>query len=164
MTALMRIAREIGDLDDEFYADERQRDVWNEASAVGFQFVQWVALAVGTTLPWLAGPTGARVAIGVLAVWFVASLVVMTYARARDVDVNVVSKTLRPRVMLAMALYLAGVAGIWLQLAGPVGEETETVAGAVVGGAVGGGVAIALIAWNRRRVRRREAMEDALDL
>lgn len=164
MTVLMRIARVVGDLDDEFYADERQRDVWNEASAVGFQFLQWSALLIGALLSWFGGRTGAHVAIGVLAVWFVSSLVVIAYAKARDVDVHVDAKTLRPRVVLAMVLYLAGVVGIWLQLADPLGEEAETVVGAIVGGIVGGGVAVALIAWNRRRVRRREAEADALDL
>src|SRR5437868_6635333 len=41
MSAFERAMRAAGDLDDEFYLDERQRDVWNEAAAVGFQLFMW---------------------------------------------------------------------------------------------------------------------------
>ncbi len=51
MAVFMKAARTIGDLDDEFYHDERQRDVWNEASAVGFQLAQWAALAGAAFCP-----------------------------------------------------------------------------------------------------------------
>lgn len=42
-----RVTARIGDLDDPFYAEERDRDVWNEASAVGFQLLLWVLLVAG---------------------------------------------------------------------------------------------------------------------
>ncbi len=41
MSTMMKAMRFVGDLDDDFYKDERQRDVWNEASAVGLQSVFW---------------------------------------------------------------------------------------------------------------------------
>ncbi len=36
---IVRSAELIGDLGNPFYAEERQRDVWNEASAVGLQLL-----------------------------------------------------------------------------------------------------------------------------
>jgi hypothetical protein len=49
------MAHVVGDFGNPFYAEERQRDVWNEASAFGFQLVVWVTLAVGTATVWLVG-------------------------------------------------------------------------------------------------------------
>ncbi|MCK0092862.1 DUF2029 domain-containing protein [Rhodococcus sp. F64268] len=164
MAVFMKLARIIGDLDDEFYRDERQRDVWNEASAVGFQLAQWAALVGGAVLPWLAGRAGAQIAIGVLALWFLISMAVIMYARARDVDVYATAKTWTPRVFVACLVYLAGIVGIYAQLSTPLDQDPATWAGAVVGGLVGGGTAVALIAWYRHRQRRRWAEEDARDL
>ncbi len=45
---LVRMAHVVGDFGKPFYAEERQRDVWNEASAFGFQLVLWCALVVCT--------------------------------------------------------------------------------------------------------------------
>ena len=59
MSAFVKAARFVGDLDDEFYADELQRDIWNEASAVGFQALLWIGLITGAILPFAAGVTGA---------------------------------------------------------------------------------------------------------
>jgi hypothetical protein len=52
---LVRVAHVVGDFSNPFYAEERQRDVWNEASAFGFQLVIWLTLAVGTATVWLVG-------------------------------------------------------------------------------------------------------------
>ncbi|MBK5221936.1 MAG: hypothetical protein JJE52_03485 [Acidimicrobiia bacterium] len=51
-TLFMRTAARIGDLGSPLYDEERRRDVWNEASAVGFQIMLWSATtgtANGTT-------------------------------------------------------------------------------------------------------------------
>ncbi|MGN5240548.1 MULTISPECIES: DUF2029 domain-containing protein [unclassified Rhodococcus (in: high G+C Gram-positive bacteria)] len=164
MAVLMKAARTVGDLDDEFYHDERQRDVWNEASAVGFQLAQWAALVGGALLPWLAGRIGAQIAIGVLAVWFVISMAVIMYARACDVDIYATAKTWRPRTIMAALVYLAGIAGIYARLSTPLDQDPATWAGLIVGGLVGGGAAVAVIVWHRRRERRRQEDEDARDL
>ncbi|MBS9371721.1 DUF2029 domain-containing protein [Rhodococcus sp. B50] len=166
MTVFLKAARVIGDLDDEFYRDERQRDVWNEASAVGFQLTQWVALAAAALLPWLAGRPGAWTAIGILVAWFIVSIVTQLYARQRDVDLYATAKLWRPRSAAAAALYLVGVVGIFLRLhydSEPFENDLATWAGRITGAAV----ALALLgggfAWNRRRTRRRRAEEDARD-
>ncbi|MFD3812423.1 DUF2029 domain-containing protein [Rhodococcus sp. NPDC058639] len=163
MTAFLKAARVVADLDDDFYQDERQREVWNEASAVGFQSFQWTALVAGAVLPWIAGRGGAMVAIGILAAWFVLAMVTIAYARARDVDVYATMKTLRPRSIFAVTLYLAGVAGIYIELADPFRYDGATWAGMVVGALVGGGAAATVLMWVRRRDRRREAEEAARD-
>lgn len=59
MSAFITAMRVVGDLDDEFYRDENQRDVWNEASAVGYQLFLWVGLVAAAILPWAAGTVGA---------------------------------------------------------------------------------------------------------
>lgn len=51
MSTMMKAMRFVGDLDDDFYKDERQRDVWNEASAVGLQSVFWAIFVSSAILP-----------------------------------------------------------------------------------------------------------------
>ena len=88
MKVLMKAARVVGDLDDEFYADERQRDVWNEAAAIGFQLWLWSALVAAAILPWVAGTVGAWTAVGLLVAATVISLITQWYSRAHDVDLT----------------------------------------------------------------------------
>ncbi len=53
---IVRVAHVVGDFGP-FYAEERQRDVWNEVSAFGLQLVLWSTLGVGTaTGGWSARP------------------------------------------------------------------------------------------------------------
>ncbi|KSZ57593.1 hypothetical protein Z045_16615 [Rhodococcus pyridinivorans KG-16] len=166
MTVFVKTARFIGDLDDEFYRDERQRDVWNEASAVGFQLSLWIALVAAALLPWLAGRLGAWTALGILVAWFVVSIVTQLYARQRDVDLYATAKLWRPRSTAAAGLYLVGVAGIFLQLryeSHPFENDAATWAGRVVGAAVAIVLAGLALAWSRRRTQRRLDAEEALD-
>lgn len=58
MSTMMKAMRFVGDLDDDFYKDERQRDVWNEASAVGLQSVFWAVFVSSAILPWVVSRTG----------------------------------------------------------------------------------------------------------
>ena len=53
MSLCDRAAKVVGDLDHPFYEEERQRDVWNEASAVGFQTVLWGAMASACGMVWI---------------------------------------------------------------------------------------------------------------
>ena len=53
----VRLAHVVGNFGNPFYAEERQRDVWNEASAFGFQLVLWCALVVSTGAVWVVGAT-----------------------------------------------------------------------------------------------------------
>ncbi|WP_068165200.1 DUF2029 domain-containing protein [Rhodococcus phenolicus] len=163
MTAFIKAARVIGDLDDDFYRDERQRDVWNEASAVGFQLTQWIALAAAAVLPWAAGRVGAWVSLGIIVAWMVVSIATTGYARSQDVDVYASAKKWRPRAILAAALYIVGVLGIYARLSTPLDQDPATWFGAVVGGICGASAVFALIAWRKRRDARRLAEEEARD-
>lgn len=157
---LHRTMRFVGDLDDEFYDDEYQRDVWNEASAVGMQMYQWCALIAAAILPWIAGRVGAWVALGLLAVWLVTSTLVQLYARGRGVDLQVLVGYTKPRVVVAMVIYLVGLLGVIAQLlwgAQVFQGHMSGVFGAAVGALVGGSVALLAVVRKRRRVRQREA-------
>jgi len=50
-----RAARVVGDLDHPFYAEERRREVWNEAPAVGLQTLLWGALGLACAMAWIGG-------------------------------------------------------------------------------------------------------------
>ncbi|MCX6477635.1 DUF2029 domain-containing protein, partial [Rhodococcus sp. (in: high G+C Gram-positive bacteria)] len=116
MSTMMKAMRFVGDLDDDFYKDERQRDVWNEASAVGFQFAYWITLIAAAILPWVAGRTGAWISLGLVIGWFVCSMVVLRYAQAHDVDVYASMKGLQPRSLVAGSVYLIALIGVVAQL------------------------------------------------
>lgn len=96
MSTMMKAMRFVGDLDDDFYKDERQRDVWNEASAVGLQSVFWAIFVSSAILPWVAGRTGAWISLALLIVALFGSLITIIYALRCDVDVYVLSNYNRP--------------------------------------------------------------------
>ncbi|WP_235681172.1 DUF2029 domain-containing protein [Tomitella gaofuii] len=144
--------RQVGDLDDEFYDDEYQRDVWNEASAVGFQAYQLCLLAAAAVLPWAAGRVGAWIALGLLICWVVVGGAVQGYAKRRGVDVRLLVKWGSPRVIAVTAVYAVGVIGVFYRLMwnSDVGADYGTLLGGLVGAACGGGAAL----WAARRVKR----------
>ena len=82
----VRAASVVGDFDSPFYDEERDRDVWNEASAIGFQMVLWGVPLVAAASLWLVG-AAALLPIGfLLALWGAAAAVVLSYARRFGVD------------------------------------------------------------------------------
>ena len=107
-----RVARRIGDLDHPFYAEERQREVWNEGSAVGFQAMLWGTLALSAAMAWAGGPGTGPWAVGLLAVAGAASLLAVGYVNGRHVTGMEGGRILRVRTVLAIALYAAAVAGL----------------------------------------------------
>lgn len=82
----VRAASVLGDFDSPFYDEERDRDVWNEASAVGFQVLIWGLPLVAAASLWIVG-AAALLPVGLLiAVWVIAAHVVLSYARRFGVD------------------------------------------------------------------------------
>ena len=162
MSTMMKALRFVGDLDDDFYKDERQRDVWNEASAVGFQFAYWIALIAAAILPWVAGRTGAWISVGLIIGWFVCSMVVLRYAQAHDVDAYASLKGLQPRVLLAGSVYLIALIGVIAQLMTRPGEGIATWAGTGVGALVGLTAAVLGVKHHQKRAAEREAAEEEL--
>jgi hypothetical protein len=105
----VRAASVVADLNSPFYDEERDRDVWNEASAVGFQVLLWgVPLAAAAAL-WI-GRAAALLPVGlILAVWFAAVVLVLTYARRFEVDPNARTPLIAGR--RAMFLAVLGLLG-----------------------------------------------------
>ncbi|MGG7102537.1 hypothetical protein [Rhodococcus sp. 24CO] len=159
MSTMMKALRFVGDLDDDFYKDERQRDVWNEASAVGFQLAYWIALIAAAILPWVAGRTGAWISFGLIIGWFACSMVVLRYAQAHDVDVYASMKGLDPRVLVAGSVYLIALIGVVAQLMARPGEGIATWAGVGVGALIGLTAAVLAV----KRHQKRAALLDKAD-
>lgn len=162
MSTMMKAMRFVGDLDDEFYRDEHQRDVWNEASAVGLQSITWAVFVSSAILPWVAGQTGAWISLALLIVALLGSVITIAYANRRDVDVYLLSNYNRPRVVISIALYLVAAVGIMARLKFDSYQESSTWVGALIGGIVGGGLAIAGVKLHQQRGRRREEAEELL--
>jgi len=77
----VRVAGVVGDFGNPFYGEERQRDVWNEASALGLQVIVWGGLLASTVLVWVVGSAAVPYALGFLALVAFAAVVASVYAR-----------------------------------------------------------------------------------
>lgn len=109
----MRFAATVGDLSNPFYAEERQRDVWNEASAVGFQVMLWLGMIAATVMIWLGRGSAVPYAVGVFVVLGIASSIALGYARRLSVDVDATLRLWRWTTVLyavLMLLFFLGVA------------------------------------------------------
>lgn len=166
MSAFVRAARFVGDLDDEFYADELQRDAWNEASAVGFQSLLWIGLVSAAILPYAAGVTGAWMAVGIIVALLTVLYVVMGYARARGIDMYTVQELRRPRFAVFLVLYFLGFGGAGIRLLVHYGGGSfgPVLLGAAIGAPIGLGAGVVGIRNRRRRVRNAELAAEKAEL
>ncbi len=149
----LRAAGAIGDLSSPFYREERNRDVWNEASAVGLQVTLLLALAAATGMVWLGGASALPYAFTVLGVVAVASWMTVLYAAALGVTVDDAS-LLRLRLvpyLALMVLFLVGAA----RVAPSGGFGGGLVQGGVWGAAAGGALAVVFTLRGALRARRR---------
>ncbi len=87
-SVFMRFASAVADFGNPFYQEERQRDVWNEASAFGFQLLLWCGLLLGAVMLWVGGRGALPYAYGLLMVIGLASIMTIGYARRLGVDVS----------------------------------------------------------------------------
>ncbi|WP_206488945.1 hypothetical protein [Rhodococcus sp. KRD162] len=164
MSAFVKAARFVGDLDDEFYADELQRDIWNEASAVGFQALLWIGLITGAILPFAAGVTGAWVALGIYLALNVVAFVVLGYARARGIDMYTAQELRRVRIGLAAVLLVVSGGGAAIRLLAHYGGGGlgSLSIGAVFGASLGFAAAVVGVRLHQRKQRETErAAEEA---
>ncbi len=148
------VAGWVGDLGSPFYAEERQRDVWNEASAVGLQLALWLSLAAATAMVWLGRATALPYATAVLAVLGVSAGVTVLYAHRLGVTIDDPRGLLRLRLLPYAALLMAYFIGV-RQVAPSDGFFGGFVEGMVVGSAL----AVAWLVGSAVRARRREARE-----
>lgn len=158
-STFIKTMRFVGDLDDEFYDDERQRDVWNEASAVGFQLFYWAALIGAAVLPWAAGRSGAWIALWILVVSTLISFATLGYSAARGVNMYTAAKVGRIRGIVVGVVAAVGYLSVFVRLQPDVYSQVSSWAGAVVGAIVGGAAVALIIRQMRKRNARFEAEE-----
>ena len=148
----VRVAAFIGDFGNPFYDEERQRDVWNEASAVGLQLVLWLMLAAGTAMVWLGGAPALPYAITVLVVESAAAWVTVIYARRLGVRIDDVGGVLRLRLVPYAVLLVAFLVGVLR--AAPADGFTGGFAKGMVLGSVGGVIWMVISGVRARRRQR----------
>ena len=146
----VRGAAAIGDLSSPFYREERQRDVWNEASAVGLQVTLWLTMAAATGMVWLGGATGLPYAATLFGVVGVASWMTFLYAGALGVTIDD-SELWRLRLVPYLVLIVAFLVG-----AARVAPSGGFLGGFVQGGVVGAVAALVFMLWSGLRARRRQ--------
>ncbi|SNS27973.1 hypothetical protein SAMN06893096_10339 [Geodermatophilus pulveris] len=100
----VRAAAVIGDLSNPFYREERQRDVWNEASAVALQVLLWMSWLAATAAVWIIGAPAVPYAWAMIAIIAIAVWIAVLYARSLGVDATD-SRWIRwPRMIPYLAL------------------------------------------------------------
>jgi hypothetical protein len=149
---LVRGAAAIGDLSNPFYAEERQRDVWNEASAVGLQVMLWLSLISATAAAWFVGADALPYIYALLGIIGVASWIAILYSASLGVQVDNRAWMSRRRMfaVVALAALLAG--GLFRATAPSVTFDWSTVAGMVTGAGVVVVVAFVASRYARRRL------------
>jgi hypothetical protein len=145
-----RAADLVGDFSHPFYAEERQRDVWNEASALGLQLVLFLGLGVSTVLVWVDGAPSLPAVSAFVAVLGVASIVTVAYANRLGVDAGGLRVMLRWRLVPYAAIVVLLCVGMARAM------PDESAEGFGVGAVTGAAVALGLLALHSRRARRRE--------
>jgi hypothetical protein len=129
----LRAARVIGDFSNPFYEEERHRDVWNEASAFGFQLLLITALLFSTVCIWLVGrPALPYVQVGMVLTGAISWLTLM-YAQRLGVDVLQPQRLNRARMAPIVVLVLLLGAGMLRAAQGGSGFDRGTASGAITG-------------------------------
>ncbi|NAZ84140.1 DUF2029 domain-containing protein [Kineococcus sp. R8] len=144
----LRAAARVGDLASPFYREERQRDVWNEASAVGLQLVLWLGTAAAAAMVWIGGRAALPYALTMFAVVGVVSGVTLSYARRLGVDVEAPARVFTPRLVPYLLLLAAFLLGLVHAVPGTLPNSF------LVGAAAGTGFAVAALLVSARARRR----------
>ena len=143
---IVRLAHVVGDFGNPFYAEERQRDVWNEASAFGFQLVIWCALLLGTATVWVVGAPSVPYVSATLGLVGVISGLTVAYAQHLGVDLTGRDRMARWRMLPYAVLVVLLVVGLVRAQDEPL--EASTVAGMVTG--AGTVLLVAAVSLRRR--------------
>jgi len=151
----VRAAGMVGDLGNPFYREERERDVWNEASAVGLQLVLWLGLVAAAGMVWLGGAPALPYAIVVFVIVGAGSGVGLLYAHRLGVRVSATGRVLRLRLVPYVALVVLFLFGA-LRAAPSSGFGASFVGGMAVGGVAG----VLTLAWSGIRARRNKQLDN----
>jgi hypothetical protein len=155
----VRAARFIGDFGNPFYEEERHRDVWNEASAFGFQLFLISTLLFSTVCTWLVGrPALPYVQVGVLLTGVI-SWATILYAQRLGVDVLQSARLNRARMVPFTVLAVVLVVGMLRASGAGSSWDAATAAGAVTGAALALALG-ALAVWGARRAAARAERAD----
>jgi hypothetical protein len=146
----------VGDLGHPFYGEERQRDVWNEACAVGLQLVLWLGLAAATAMVWVGGAAAVPYMATLLTVGAAGAWMTVLYARRLGIRLDDAGGVLRLRLLPYAVLLVALLIGV-LRVAPSGGFGGGFVRGMVVGSAV----ALVWMVVSGIRARRRARADDA---
>jgi hypothetical protein len=152
----VRAAAGIGDFGNPFYAEERQRDVWNEASAFGLQLLLWLSMLTATISVWVFGAPAVPYALSLLALVSVAAIATASYAARLGVTDSTALKRAQMLCIVPydalLVLFFVGVFRALPPLADG-GEGSGTfLFNVAVGAAVGGGAVllIGIVRYLRR--------------
>ena len=146
---IVRMAHVVGDFSNPFYAEERQRDVWNEASAFGLQLLLWTSLLASTVTVWVVGAPSVPYVCGACAVVGLACVLTLAYAQRLGVTLPGGTGVLRWRLLPYVGLLAALLAGV---LRASAGRTSTSFAGGLIMGAVVGLVLAVVAVWRGARV------------
>jgi uncharacterized membrane protein YkvI len=154
---LVRVAAFLGDLSNPFYREERQRDVWNEASAVALQVVVVLSLLAETAAVWIVGADALPYVYALLGIVGIAGWIAILYARSLGVHADDPQRMWRPRMIPYLAVLALLAAGLVHATAQDTSsDDWSTVAGMVTGMVAGVALAVAGSLYARKRLRARE--------
>ena len=142
---IVRLAHAVGDFGNPFYAEERHRDVWNEASAFGLQLLLWAVLLASTVTVWVVGAPSVPYVCSALALVGVVCGLTMAYAQRLGVTLTGGVRVLRWRLLPYLALLVALVVGVLRGSAG--GFSTSFATGLLIGA----GLAVIVLVVRLRR-------------
>ena len=108
----IRVASAVADFGSPFYAEERQRDVWNQASAFGFQTFVWSSLVLSSAMLWIVGGPAVGFALALLLMTGLVSALVIAYAHRLGIDPKDPSRMRRPRTVVVAMLVLVLTGGL----------------------------------------------------
>ena len=146
----------VGDLGHPFYGEERQRDVWNEACAVGLQLVLWLGLAAATGMVWVGGAPAVPYMATLLVVVAAGAWMTVLYARRLGIRLDDAGGLLRLRLVPYAVLLVALLVGV-LRVSPDDGFGGGFVRGMVLGSAV----VLVWLAVSGIRARRRAGSDEA---
>jgi hypothetical protein len=154
-----RFAAAVADFGSPFYAEERQRDIWNEASAFGLQLFLWGSLILSAAMFWVGGRAGLPYGLALLIFASLPSYFVLAYARRLGVDVPMKGSLRGWRLVAVLVAYTANLGGVAVAL------DQQRPSGGFLGGLLIGtaGAAGFLggISWLQRQRRQRAEEADS---
>jgi hypothetical protein len=153
----VRAAAVIGDLSNPFYGEERQRDVWNEASAVALQVLIWLHLLTATAVVWIVGATAMPYVYALLAMIGIAGWIAILYSWSLGVHAEERKRLSRRRLVPALVVAVLLAAGMLRAQTGHVLGDWSAVAGMITGVAA----VLAVFTAARWYARRRAEASDS---